>query len=175
MNQARLKNAFQIAKENTGMDNRHILSAEKQSINRFGTMDVPGAGVLMIAVEELSELITELTLAESGYPDEFAILEETVDVELGMDYVRTLCGLSEYYGYANLYMDTEHESAICTLSIMQKQIIKYLRGKGNLCMMAKYVVRTLHILHQIEQKYCFTKQDTQAMKTVKIDRIKQRL
>jgi len=49
---------------------------------------------LIIVMEELSELSKELSKKLRGKGDQYGILEELADVQLGIYYVQEICGIS---------------------------------------------------------------------------------
>ncbi len=67
---------------------RQSVNANKNDGNQRGHRN------LIIVMEELSELSKEISKKLRGKGDQYRILEELADVQLGIHYVQEICGIS---------------------------------------------------------------------------------
>lgn len=77
------------------IDKQWIMEVLKQSVDSNLKDGNPrGHRNLIIVMEELSELSKEVSKELRGKGDQYNILEELADVQLGIYYVQEICGVS---------------------------------------------------------------------------------
>ncbi len=85
----------QLNTVNKNLDKHWIMKILNQSIDSNLKDGNPrGHRNLIIVMEELSELSKEISKELRGKGDQYNILEELADVQLGIYYVQEICGVS---------------------------------------------------------------------------------
>lgn len=94
MDQEKFISQLSTAGEN--IDMQRIMEVLKQSVDS-GKKDGNQRGHrnLIIVMEELSELSREISKKLRGKGDQYHILEELADAQLGIYYVQEICGISD--------------------------------------------------------------------------------
>ena len=85
----------QLSTAEESIDMQRITDILKKSVDsnrKEGTQR--GHRNLIIVMEELSELSKEISKKLRGKGDQYHILEELADVQLGIFYVQEICGIS---------------------------------------------------------------------------------
>lgn len=82
-----------VAEKN--MDKQWIMNVLQQSVDsNLHDGNPRGHRNLIIVMEELSELSKEISKELRGKGDQYNILEELADVQLGIYYVQEICGVA---------------------------------------------------------------------------------
>lgn len=103
----REKFIFQLSTTEKNIDKHWIVEVLKRSIDSNLKDGNPrGHRNLVIVMEELSELIKEISKELRGKGDQYNILEELADVQLGIYYVQEICGIGndDLYKAMNIKM-----------------------------------------------------------------------
>lgn len=108
----------QLYSSDKNIDKQWIMEVMKQSVDSNLKDGNPrGHRNLIIVMEELSELSKEISKELRGKGDQYNILEELADVQLGIYYVQEVCGISN---------DDLHKA----INIKAKRLEKILNEKG---------------------------------------------
>lgn len=97
----------QLSTSDENIDKQWFMNVIKQSVEANLKDGNPrGHRNLIIVMEELSELIKEISKELRGKGDQYNILEELADAQLGIYYVQEICGISneELYKAINIKM-----------------------------------------------------------------------
>lgn len=85
----------QLSTTQKNIDKQWIMDILKQSVDSNLKDGNPrGHRNLIIVIEELSELSKEISKELRGKGDQYNILEELADVQLGIYYVQEICGVN---------------------------------------------------------------------------------
>lgn len=126
-----------------------------------------GTRNLIIVMEEISELIEQLTNAKTGEYDMLSLIEEIADTEQGLDYVQFVCDIT--------YDDIIQRKQICNdqplntivaLTQLQQLLSKHLRGKSNKTQLIDAIVHVKTALKEI--KFEFNIQQGQINKAINV-------
>lgn len=168
---------YKYTTSSSEMDYDERIKIERESIDP-NPIDIGyGNRNLIIVMEECSELIQELISMQYGIGDRLSLIEETADVEQGLDYVKLICDISDNEINYDVSFDTEivynkATNPIVALSLLQQQISKYLRNK----LSRKYdlieAVKNVYIsLEYIKYAYSIDKKEINKAMNVKLQRL----
>lgn len=143
-------------------------------------IETAGTRNLIIAMEECSELMQQLILAQSGVSDRMAIIEELADVELGLDYVKILCDLEDHKPISSIIDETNiekfndvsaYDNPIYALGELQIQVSKYIRGKSDQNKLLSAVKNVYMAIGRIMLIYNISMNELNRAMNVKLDRL----
>lgn len=150
---------YKYTSASSEMDMIKRIEIETQSIDPYPIDRGIGNRNLIIVMEECGELIQELTNVQLGIGDRISLIEETADVEQGLDYVKIICVLSDDDIMYDKFADKRDEvmfnkniNPIIALTTLQQQLSKYLRNKhkhDDLCTAVRNVYRALENIRYI--------------------------
>lgn len=170
MNKTEFFYKYTIASSEMDYDER--IKIERESIDP-NPIDIGyGNRNLIIVMEECSELIQELINMQYGIGDRLSLIEETADVEQGLDYVKLICGIPYDIDF-DISFGTEivcntTTNPIISLSLLQQQISKYLRKKSNKDNLIEAVKNVYISLEYIKYAYSIDKKEINKAINVKL-------
>lgn len=172
MNKTEFFYKYIIASSKIDYDER--IKIEKESIDPNPINIGAGNRNLIIVMEECSELVQELIAMQHGIGDRISLIEETADVEQGLDYVKLICDISNDDIITDKYFENEYNkltTPIIALSLLQQQISKYLRNKSDKYQIIEAVTNVYIALNNIKYTYCISEEEINKAMNVKLQRL----
>ena len=174
MNKTEFFYKYTLASSEMNYDER--IKIEKESIDPNPINIGAGNRNLIIVMEECGELIQELISMQCGIGNRLSLIEETADVEQGLDYVKLICNISDDDIIYDASFDREivyskETNPIIALSLLQQQISKYLRNKSDKYNLIEAVINVYISLETIKYVYSIDKKEINKAMNVKLQRL----
>jgi len=169
MNKTEFFYKYTIASSEMDYDER--IKIERESIDPNPIDIGHGNRNLIIVMEECSELIQELINMQYGVGDRLSLIEETADVEQGLDYVKLICDIPYDIDFDISFGTEITINPIISLSLLQQQISKYLRKKSNKDNLIEAVKNVYISLEYIKYAYSIDKKEINKAINVKLQRL----
>lgn len=134
----------------------------------------PGTRNLVITMEEIAELQTELFKFFIGEGDHLSLIEETADVYLAFRWIKNICKISNEEVSKKMkgeYVINSKLVIMKSLSELQQQISKFLRGKGNHDVFVEKLANGYRSLEWIQNWYYISEENVNKAMNVKIERV----